>query len=86
MSRSDGKCLDGASTVPLERGKRLVCDVTCPDSLASSYLPLATRNAHKVAAAAAETRKMAKYAHLNCHLVPIVIETIGFMGWLLEGS
>ena len=43
-------------------------DVTWPDT--SSYLPLATRNAGEVAAAAAETRKLAKYAHLDCHFVP----------------
>ena len=43
-----------------------------------SYLSLATRNAREVAAAA-ETRKLAKYAHLDCHFVPIVIETIGCM-------
>ena len=79
MSRSDGKRPDGASTVPWERGKLLVWDVTCPDTLAPSYLPLATRNARDVAAAA-ESRKSAKYAHLECHFVPIVIETIGCMG------
>ena len=79
MSRSDGKRPDGASTIPWERGKLLVWDVTCPDTLAPSYLPLATRNAREVATAA-ETRKSTKYAHLDCHFVPIAIETVGCMG------
>ena len=52
MSRSDGKRPDGASTVPWERGKLLVWDVTCPDTLAPSYLSLATKKAREVAAAA----------------------------------
>ena len=36
--RSDGKRPDGASVVPWERGRLLVWDVTCPDTLAPSYL------------------------------------------------
>ena len=79
MSRSDGKRPDGATTVPWERGRLLVWDVTCPNTLAPSYLPFSTRNAGEVAAAA-EVRKSSKYSHLDCHFVPIAIETVGSMG------
>ena len=79
MSRSDGKRPDGATTVPWERGKLLVWDVTCPDTLAPSYEALATRAAGEVASAA-EVRKLSKYQHLDCHFVPIAIETLGSMG------
>ena len=79
MSRSDGKRPDGATTVPWERGRLLVWDVTCPGTLAPSYLPFSTRNAGEVAAAA-EVRKSSKYSHLHCHFVPIAIETVGSMG------
>ena len=41
LSRSDGKCPDGLSLIPWERGRPLVWDVTVPDSLAVSYWSVA---------------------------------------------
>ena len=76
---SDGKRPDGVFTVLWERGKLLVWYVICPDTLASPCLPLTTMNNCEVAAAA-ETQKLVKYAHLDCHFVQIDIETIGCMG------
>ena len=60
MSRSDGKCPDGASIVPWKSGKLLVWNVTCPYTFAPSYLRLSTNGAGEVAAAA-EACKTSKY-------------------------
>ena len=37
LSRSDGKWPDGMTVVPWSHGQLLVWDVTCPDTLATSY-------------------------------------------------
>ena len=60
--------------VPWQRGKILVCDVTCSDSLA-------IREPGAVSAAA-EHRKRSKYSHLNAthHFIPIAVETLGVLG------
>ena len=50
--------------VPWERGKLMVCDVTCSDTFAGSYAAAASREPGAVAALA-EERKVAKYAHLS---------------------
>ena len=56
-------------------------DVTCPDTLAPSYLSIATAEAGAVAREA-EHRKQVKYSHLedSHYFVPIAIETLGAMG------
>ena len=81
LYRSDGKRPDGASVVPWQRGKILVWDVTCSDSLAPSLRDIAIREPGAVAAAA-EYRKSSKYAHLNAtyHFIPIAVETLGVLG------
>ena len=81
LYRSDGKCPDGASVVPWQRGKILVWDVTCSDSLAPSLRDIAIREPGAVAAAA-EHRKRSKYSHLNAthHFIPIAVETLGALG------
>ena len=78
LYRSDGKRPDGASVVPWQRGKILVWDVTCSDSLAPSIRDIAIREPAAVAAAA-EHRK---YSHLNAthHFIPIAVETLGVLG------
>ena len=56
----------------------LVWDVTCTDTLATSYSAVASREEGTVASEA-ERRKKAKYAHLepSHHFVPITVETLG---------
>ena len=78
---SDGKRPDGASIVPWSTGKVLVWDVTCPDTLATSYSAVAAREVGAVASEA-ERGKKAKYAHLepSHHFVPIAVETLGAFG------
>ena len=53
----------------------------CPDTLAPSYSAVAAREA-KAVASEAESKKRAKYAHLNPshHFVPIAVETLGAFG------
>ena len=59
----------------------LVWDATCPDMMAHSYRSLACSGAGKVAAAA-EHRKLSKYAHLGqaYQFMPVAIETLGAYG------
>ena len=64
LYRSDGRRPDGASIVPWKKGRVLVWDATCPDTLAPSYLSIATAEAGAVAREA-EHRKQVKYSHLE---------------------
>ena len=63
LTRSDGKRPDGVTLVPWRRGKLLVWDATCPDTLAFSYRANATAGAGEVAAMA-EQKKLIKYDSL----------------------
>ena len=79
--RSDGKRPDGASVVPWTRGKILVWEATCVDTLAPSHRVLAAREAGAVADDA-EHCKRVKYTHLESthYFIPVAIETLGAMG------
>jgi hypothetical protein len=74
---------DGATLDPWHRGRFLVWDFTCPDTLAPSHVAQSAAAAGS-AAAQAETNKLRKYAELEArrdiHFVPIVIETLGTWG------
>ena len=76
LYRSDGKWPDG-SLIPWKRGKVLVWDATCPDTLVPSYITLAGAVAEK-----AEKKKRTKYAHLeeSHYFVPVAVETMGVFG------
>ena len=69
---------DGATLVPWSRGRCLLWDATCTDTLARSYID---RSAVEpgAAAALAETNKSVKYAALSVahEFVPVAIETLG---------
>ena len=60
LFRSDGKRPDGLSLMPWKQGRCLVCDVTCPDTLAQSHLNRAWTGSGFVATDA-ESRKHIKY-------------------------
>jgi len=78
-----GKRPDGATLVAWSRGRCLVWDFTCPDTVAPSHL---SSSASVVGSAAlrAELNKTAKYSQLslagNLNFVPIAIETLGDWG------
>lgn len=83
LLRGDGKRPDGATLDPWHRGKYLVWDFTCPDTLAPSHFGLSSQAAGLVASNA-ESKKVAKYAELaasdNYMFCPIAIETLGSWG------
>ena len=79
MSRSDGKGPDGLTSIPWAHGRSLVWDVTIPDSLASSYRPVAVTKHAGAVAARAESKKESKYHHLARSYLfsPVAIESLG---------
>ncbi|KAG7312232.1 hypothetical protein JYU34_001704 [Plutella xylostella] len=79
--RDDGKRPDGMSLVPWKRGRLLVWDATCVDTLAPSHLPSTSTEAG-AAAGRAETMKGRKYASLGegYMFVPFGVETLGPWG------
>ena len=81
LDRGGGKRPDGATLVPWSRGRCLLWDATCPDTLAPSHLQ-GSSTEPGFAAAAAEVKKVTKYAPLAMahEFVPIAIETMGTWG------
>ena len=81
LYRSDGKCPDGASVIPWQRGNILVWDATCSDTCAASHREIAVREPG-MEATAAKHRKRSKYCNLDAtnHFVPIAVETLSVLG------
>jgi hypothetical protein len=81
MFRTDGKRADGLTLTPWSRGKSLVWDATCVDTLCKSYVPATAKNSG-AAAARAEKKKTDLYAQLpsQYQFVPFAVETLGPIG------
>ena len=81
ICRSDGKRPDGMTLIPWNKGKSLVWDATCVDTLAPSHVSSSSRGAG-AAAASAEARKRSKYSTLDsCYrFAPFAVETLGPWG------
>lgn len=81
IHRSDKKRPDGVTMVPWRCGKLMIWDVTCPDSLAPSYVRIANKYTGAVADEA-ERKKRVKYLSLvgRYLFTPIGIETLGSFG------
>ena len=60
LARDDGKRPDGVTSIPWKDGRCLVWDVTCPDTLATSYIAKAV-SGPGIIASDAESRKRVKY-------------------------
>ncbi|CAH2088946.1 unnamed protein product [Euphydryas editha] len=78
ISRDDGKRPDGLTLIPWERGRALLWDATCVDTLAPSHV---RETAVRMGAAAekAEMTKRHKYSSLiqSYVFVPFAVETLG---------
>ena len=81
LFRTDGKRPDGLTLIPWSRGKCLLWDATCVDTLAKTHLPLTSQLAG-AAAASAEQKKHRKYAGVSnlYTFCPVAVETLGPMG------
>jgi hypothetical protein len=81
LFRTDGKRADGLTLRPWSKGKCLVWDATCVDTLCKSYIPSTSRFAG-AAAAKAEQKKKDLYSNLpNQYLFcPFAVETLGTFG------
>ena len=81
LARTDSKRPDGATLVPWARGRCLLWDATCTDTLAPTFLQRSSVEAG-AAAAQAEIKKQAKYAALSIahEFVPVAFETLGTWG------
>jgi len=79
--RDDGKKPDGLSLIPWSKGKCLLWDSTCADTLAASYLTSTSKSAG-AAAQSRESEKRRKYAGVTGHykFVPFGVETMGPFG------
>lgn len=78
ISRSDGKRPDGMTLVPWKRGRALVWDATCVDTMAPSHIQ-GTSCRVGSAAATAEANKRLKYNNIfnNYEFVAFAVETMG---------
>ncbi len=81
MFRTDGKRADGLTLRPWSRGKCLVWDATCADTLCRSYVDSTSRSPG-AAAERSEIRKRDLYSELPSQYMPcsFAVETMGTFG------
>ena len=81
LARKDGKRPDGLTLIPWSRGRSLVWDYTCRDTLAQSNITATSKEAGK-AAEKAEKDKAAHYQELcsSYIVMPVAMETMGAWG------
>ena len=81
LSRSDGKCPDGLSITPWDRGRPLVWDATCWDTYAPSHLHHSASGPGILADLAARTKSQTYKEIGQTHIfVPVAVETSRALG------
>ncbi|KAJ4447838.1 hypothetical protein ANN_09846 [Periplaneta americana] len=85
INRTDGKRPDGLTLVPWSRGKSLMWDTTCVDTLAPYHL-LSTSKIASSAAESAVHNERHKYVHLvdNYIFIVFAVQTLG--SWCKEAK
>ena len=78
ISRSDGKRPDGLTLIPWKKGKSLMWDATCVNTVSASYLPITSQSSGS-AAELAVMHKKNKYRALvdNFIFIAFAVETFG---------
>ena len=81
LSRSDGKRPDGLTLTTWKKGKCLIWDYTCADTLCKTYVNMSSKNPG-AAAEMRESAKHTKYKELenDYWFIPICVETLGSWG------
>jgi len=77
MFRKDGKRADGVTNIPWSKGRALVWDVTCVDTLAKSYLRVNNIPGQASEIAAKKKHDLYEEIKRNYHFVAFAVETIG---------
>lgn len=77
MFRHDGKRVDGVTNIPWSKGRALVWDVTCVDTLAKSYLRVNNVPGQASENAAKKKHRLYEEIKRNYHFVAFAVETIG---------
>ena len=78
VSRDDRKRPDGPTIFPWKKGRCLVWDFTCSDTLAPSHIASSSKEVSKIAENK-ENFKLSKYSKLqeSYLVVPVCVETLG---------
>ena len=81
LSRSDGKRPDGLTLTTWKKGKCLIWDFTCADTVCKTYVNMSSKNPG-AAAEMRESAKHTKYKELenDYWFIPICVETLGSWG------
>lgn len=78
LVRADGKRADGMTLVPWMKGKCLVWDATCVDTIASSYLPSTSKKAGAAAnQASLRKEKLYEDIFIKHNFLAFAVETFG---------
>lgn len=76
MFRKDGKRVDGVTNIPWKKGRALVWDVTCVDTLAKIYLRVKNKPGQASENATQKKHHLYEEIKRNYHFVAFAVESI----------